>query len=193
MEKGMKTAFLIIDMQRGFIDPSSSLCMKTAADIVPACAKAMDAARRAGIPVFHVRREYRADGSDVEFTRKARWKAGGRPLAPGSDTAQPPEELREKAGEYVIIKPRWSAFFGTELDLILRRLGVGRVIITGTTTPNCIRATCYDAIALDYGAVLLEDCCSAVTGEIQRVNMADMRNIGAEIVSSAEWEKSLED
>ena len=53
------------------------------------------------------------------------------------------------------------------------------MILTGTTTPNCVRTTCYDAIALEYNTVVLTDCCSSQTEEIQRVNLADMERAGA--------------
>ena len=86
--------------------------------------------------------------------------------------------------DYTIIKPRFSAFFQTELDLILRRLGVKAVILTGTTTPNCIRTSCYDGLSLDYNILIIEDCCSSNTAEIQRVNMEDMARVGAVITDS---------
>ena len=73
-----------------------------------------------------------------------------RPASRGLNGADVPEELRPQPGDYTIIKPRWSAFFGTELDLILRRLGVRTVILAGTTTPNCVRTTCYDAITWSW-------------------------------------------
>ena len=98
-----------------------------------------------------------------------------------------PAEFKPKAGDYNIIKPRFSAFFQTELDLILRRLGVRTVILTGTTTPNCIRTSCYDGLSLDYNILIIEDCCSSNTEEIQRVNMEDMARVGAVIVSSEEF------
>ena len=94
---------------------------------------------------------------------------------------------RPQPGDYTIIKPRWSAFFQTELDLILRRLDVRTVILTGTTTPNCIRTTCYDAIALEYNTVVLTDCCSSHTEEIQRVNLEDMARAGAILMDSASF------
>ena len=72
--------------------------------------------------------------------------------------------------DYRIVKPRFSGFFGTPLDLILRRLGVDTVILAGTTTPNCIRTSCYDALSLDYDAIVLSDCTSSVTEEVQRAN-----------------------
>ena len=78
--------------------------------------------------------------------------------------------------------------FQTELDLILRRLDVRTVILTGTTTPNCVRTTAYDANALEYNVVVLSDCCSSQTEEIQRVNLEDMERMGALILTGAEFE-----
>lgn len=177
-----KAALIMIDMQNGFIHPKSAQCIRMAADTVPACAEALAYARKNQIPVFLVKRKYRADGSDVELSRYDSWKAGGRALSPGAPEEigeEFPPELAPVRGEYVIIKPRWSAFFQTELDLILRRLDVRTVLLAGTTTPNCVRTTCYDALALDYNVVVLEDCCSSQTPEIQRANMEDMQRAGA--------------
>ena len=68
-------ALIMIDMQRGFLDPASPLCIPSAAATVPACAAAMDACRRAGTPVVYATRHYRADGSDVERCRREVWFA----------------------------------------------------------------------------------------------------------------------
>ncbi|MBR1455829.1 MAG: cysteine hydrolase [Oscillospiraceae bacterium] len=184
------TALLVIDMQKGFLCDKSPLFIRGAPATVPACAKVIAFCRERGIPVFFVTRVYRADGSNVEHTRLAAWRAGGRPVSPGCaeeiSTAMP-EEFGEDARDYHVIKPRYSSFFQTELDLLLRRLGVRRLILTGTTTPNCIRTTCYDAISLDYSVTVLDDCTSSATPEIQRANLLDMANVGAEILSSAEF------
>lgn len=183
-----RSALLLIDMEQGFVHPQGGHCIRGAAATVPACARALELARSKGIPVFFVKRVYRNDGSDVELTRYAAWKSGGRacgPASEGPNSAQAPEALRPRAGDYTIIKPRWSAFFQTELDLILRRLDVRTVILAGTTTPNCVRTTCYDAIALEYNTVVLTDCCSSQTEEIQRVNLEDMARAGAVLMDSA--------
>ena len=186
-----RSALLVIDMENAFISKDSPLCTPMAGAIVPACADAVNRAREKGIPVFFVKRIYRGDGSDVEHTRYARWEEGDRPLAPSSTgprSAQAPEGLRPMRGDYTIIKPRFSAFFQTELDLILRRLRVRTVLLCGTATPNCIRTTAYDAISLDYNVVLLEDCCASATREIQDANMADMERAGARRMTAAEFE-----
>lgn len=191
----MKPALIVIDMQNGFLNPESPLCIRGAIATVPACARAIKACRRAGIPVIFVNRAYRADGSDVEHTRRRIWEAGGKPLTPGSTgpiSVENPPEFERSSADYEIIKPRYSAFFQTPMDLLLRRLGVDTVLLTGTTTPNCIRTTCYDAISLDYNVTVLEDCCSSNTEEIQRANLLDMGNVGAVIRSSAGFLRELD-
>ncbi len=185
-----RAALLVIDLERGFIDESSPLCIRGAAATLPACGQAIAYAREAGVPVFFIHRAYRANGSDVEACRYPGWQAGGKPLAPGSagpGSVETPPEVTPQEGDYVVLKPRFSAFFHTELDLILRRLGVRTLYLTGTTTPNCIRTTCYDGLSLDYNVGILTDCCSSNSDEIQQANMVDMANIGATLMTCAEF------
>ena len=182
-------ALVVIDMQRGFLDASSPLFIPGAADTVPACARAIDCCHRAGVPVVFAVRHYRADGTDVEKPRAAAWASGGKPLSEDcaahlSDAF--PDAFTVLPQDYVLVKPRFSAFFHTSLDLILRRLGVQTVLLAGTTTPNCIRTTCYDAISLDYDAVVLSDCTSSVTDAVQAANLADMQRVGATVCASTE-------
>ena len=185
-----KSALIVIDMQNGFINEASAQCINGAAATVPALASVISNCRERGIPVFFVTRVYRADGSDVEHTRFESWLRGGKSLSPGcaeeiSDAM--PKEFMECERDYHIIKPRFSAFFHTELDLMLRRLGIDTVILTGTTTPNCIRTTCYDGISLEYNVAVLSDCTSSNTEEIQQSNLRDMANVGAQIMTSDDF------
>lgn len=185
-----KTALVVIDMQRGFIDESSPCYIKGAAATVPACAAVIENCRERGIPVFFVNRIYRANGSDVEHTRHNSWFNGGKPLSPGcadNISADSPAEFKISDKDYYIVKPRYSAFFHTELDLILRRLGIDTVLLAGTTTPNCIRTSCYDGISMEYNIVVLSDCTSSATEEIQQSNLRDMSNVGAQIMSAEEF------
>lgn len=187
----MKTALLVIDMQNGFLNEASPLFIAGAPATVPACAALIESCRERQIPVFFVVRQYSADGSDVEHTRYPAWLTGGRPLSPGCAeeiSAAMPPEFGVQPTDHVIVKPRYSAFFATELDLILRRLQIDHLLLAGTTTPNCIRTTCYDAIALDYAVTVLSDCTSSATEEIQTSNLRDMANIGARILRSDELE-----
>jgi nicotinamidase-related amidase len=98
-----------------------------------------------------------------------------------------PEEFCVDNEDYIVVKPRFSAFFGTELDALLRRLGVDTLLMAGTTTPNCIRTTAYDAIALEYNVAVARDCTSSATEEIQRVNLEDMARIGVQLIDSKDF------
>lgn len=186
----MKQALLVIDMEQGFLHPNSPLYIAQAADTVPMCGRVIAKARERGIPVFFVNRIYRKNGSDVEACRYEQWLQGGRCLAPdstGDCSIEVPTAFAPQAGDYTIIKPRFSAFFQTELDLILRRLQVDTILLTGTTTPNCIRATCYDGLSLDYNVVVIADCCSSRTEAVQRANLEDMAYIGADVVLAEQF------
>lgn len=189
-----KYALVMIDMQRGFIADESPLCIPMAAATVPSCAEAIRHCRAAGQTIVFATRHYRADGSDVELCRRDLWLAGGKPLseecAPALDDSFPEEFVRAES-DYCIVKPRFSAFFATSLDMILRRLGVDTVILAGTTTPNCIRTSCYDALSLDYNVIVLSDCTSSVTQEVQDANLADMARVGAQIMTLNELKMHL--
>ena len=179
-------ALLVIDMQNGFLNPASPLFISGAPATVPACQKVIDHCRLNAIPVFFVTRRYAEE--TVERCRYEKWLAGGKPLSPGCApelSAEMPFEVLP--GDYELIKPRYSAFFATSLDLILRRLRVDDLILIGTTTPNCIRATAYDGISLDYNVTVLSDCTSSVSEAVQRSNLEDMARVGVKIADSAEW------
>jgi nicotinamidase-related amidase len=66
-------------------------------------------------------------------------------------------------------------------------LGVDTLIMAGTTTPNCIRTSAYDAIALEYNVAVAADCTSSATEEIQRVNLEDMARIGVQLLHSKDF------
>lgn len=178
-----RAAFLLIDMQNGFIDTTSPLCIAGAAATVPACAHTLAAAREHGLAVFHVRRAYAADGSDVEAVRWETWAEGGRPLSAADPASLDcPPELSPAPGEPVIMKPSWSAFFGTDLAATMRQQGIGTIVLAGTTTPNCVRSTAYDGLALGFNVAVLRDATSSRTPEVQEANLADMEAVGIQLI-----------
>ncbi len=183
----LRSALLIIDMEKAFVNPGAALWIRGAVETVPRIATVIEEARDAGIPVIWVKRIYQADGSDMELPRRKELFSRGlygvlAPNSTGLNSIEEPDGLVRRLDEKVIIKPRFSAFFHTELDEYLRSKDIDTVLLAGTTTPNCIRCTCYDAISLDYRCVVLEPCCSSQTSEIQAANIDDMERIGAEIV-----------
>lgn len=183
-----RAAFLLIDMQNGFIDGASPLCIAGAAATVPACAHALAAAREHGLAVFHVRRVYAADGSNVEAVRWEAWAEGGRPLSSADPMSLAcPSELAPAPGEPVVVKPSWSAFFGTDLDALLRARDIGTLVLAGTTTPNCVRSTAYDGLARGFNVAVLRDATSSRSPEAQEANLADMEAAGIQLIHTDDF------
>ncbi len=183
-----RAAFLLIDMQNGFIDGASPLCIAGAAATVPACAHALGAAREHGLAVFHVRRAYAADGSNVEAVRWEAWAEGGRPLSSADPMSlECPSELAPAPGEPVVVKPSWSAFFGTDLDALLRAGDIGTLVLAGTTTPNCVRSTAYDGLARGFNVAILRDATSSRSPEAQEANLADMEAAGIQLIHTDDF------
>jgi nicotinamidase-related amidase len=182
-------ALLIIDMQNDVVKK-----LPPAPSIIPGIKQVLTKFRELNRPIFHIRRSYRADGSDVELPRLEKFKKSGFSVVVGSPGAEIIDELKPepKANEYVIIKPRWSGFTRTNLDLLLYRRGIKTVILTGVQTPNCVRTTAYDAIAFDFETIILKDCSAAANEEIHNYNLYDMEQIGVKVLTKDELFKMLE-
>lgn len=178
-------ALLVIDMQNDFVHEDSPYRVAGARAVVPKIRQVLDAFRNRNLPVFHIVRVHRPDGSDVEIIRQEKFRQHPFAVA-GTHGAAVIDELAPRPGEYVLAKTRMSAFIGTELDLMLRSLGVTVLFVTGIQTPNCIRTTVFDAIAYNYPVVLVDDAAGAASEEVHRANVRDMENIGVQIVPAAD-------
>jgi len=180
-----RPALLIIDMQNDFVLEGKPLRVAGAKAVIPKIQSVLSEFRKRSLPVFHVLRVHRPDGSDVEINRKELFARA--PFAvEGTKGAAVIDEIIPLKGEYVIPKTRMSAFIGTELDLMLRTLGISTLFICGIQTPNCIRTTVFDGIAYNYPVVLIDDATGASSDEVHRANIRDMQNIGVRIVKSGE-------
>jgi nicotinamidase-related amidase len=181
-----KICLLIIDMQNDFLNPVSPLFVGGGPAIIENLYAVLEFFRQNNLQRIFVRRLHRQDGSDVDKSRIELFRKTGGFLIEGSKGAEIVNELKPLPNEIIITKKRWSAFFKTELDLILRRGMFDTLIIGGVQTPNCIRATAVDAISLDYNVILLEDGTASNSPEIQRANLSDLKNMGAETSSTLE-------
>ena len=178
----MKQALIIIDMQNDFVLSGAPACVAGAYATVPATCRLLADFRSRGLPVFHIIREYRPDGSDIEITRLVAFLNKGRYLLPGTSGAEIVEALKPVQGEYTIVKNRFSAFMNTELDFMLRRLKVTDLVVCGTQYPVCVRATIFDAVCHGYHVTNIIDATSAATEEIAAANILDIRNIGVDCI-----------
>ncbi len=179
-----KTALIIIDMQNDFVLPTAPQTIARAEIIVPNIQKVLASFRSQELPVFHVYREYRADGSDIENTRLNTFLTEQKYCVPHTKGCEIIDELRPIEGEYKIVKNRFSGFMQTELDFILRRLSVEKIVVCGIQYPNCIRATIFDGVALGYDVTLITDATEAQTEEIAKANILDIKNIGVECLTT---------
>jgi nicotinamidase-related amidase len=186
-----KAALLIIDMQNDFVLDGKPLKVAGARAVIPKIQAVLSEFRKRSLPVIHVLRVHRPDGSDVEITRQELFARS--PFAvEGTRGAAVIDELAPVREEYVLTKTRMSAFIGTELDLMLRTLKISTLFICGIQTPNCVRTTVFDGIAYNYPVVLVEDAVGASSDEVHRANLRDMQNIGVRIVKAADVPTLLE-
>jgi nicotinamidase-related amidase len=183
-----RAALLIIDMQNDFVLEDKPLRVAGASAVIPKIQSVLAEFRKRNLPVFHILRVHRPDGSDVEIIRQDLFRKQPFAVA-GTHGAAVIDELAPRAGEYVLTKTRMSAFIGTELDLMLRTLGVKTLVVCGIQTPNCIRTTVFDGIAYNYP---VGDATGAASGEVHLANIRDMQNIGVKIVKSGDVAGLLE-
>ncbi len=181
-----QSALLIIDMQHDFAVPGGACEVLGAHATIPTIRKVLTRFREMGQPVFHVVREYRADGSDVEISRQGAL-AQKNMVVPGTPGVRIVPGLEPIEGEYRIVKQRFSAFMYTELDLILRRKGITHLAVTGTQLPFCLRATLFDGLSLGYHMTLLTDGSSSRTQDIHQANIRDIRDVGMTCMTVDEY------
>jgi nicotinamidase-related amidase len=153
-----KTAMIVVDMQNDFVASGAALETPAARQIVPRLAKALRICRETGIKIIYTAHVHRSDGCDMGLFDDMHPPIANRhALVDGTPGVEIYPELAPAPSEHVIKKHRYSGFFGTDLDIILREWGVDTVIISGTTTENCCQATARDAMFRNYRVVFLSD------------------------------------
>src|SRR5215207_6614295 len=152
-----KTAMIVVDMQNDFVAAGAPLESAAGRAMVPNLQQALACCREEGIPVIYTAHVHRADGCDLGLLGHAQQIARRDALVAGSAGAAIFSEIAPRDDEIVISKHRFSAFYGTDLEIILRGLGVTTVVITGVTTENCCHATARDAYFRDFQVIFLAD------------------------------------
>ena len=132
MEKLNHPAILVVDMLNDFV--TGSIGCDRAVEILPATARLLEAAREKGVPVIYCN-DAHLPGIDREL------QIWGDHALVGTHGAEVVPELKPAACDYVVPKRRYSGFFQTDLDILLKELGVKTVVITGLHTHMCCRHT----------------------------------------------------
>ena len=156
MKKSESPAILVVDMLNDFV--TGSLACDRGKAIVPATAELLDAAREKGIPVIFCNDAHIA-GIDREL------KLWGDHAIAGTKGAEVIPELKLSDKDYVVPKRRYSGFFQTDLDILLKELGVKTVVMTGLHAHMCVRHTSADAYCLGYDVVVAKQATDSFTEE----------------------------
>jgi nicotinamidase-related amidase len=150
-----RTVIIVVDMQNDFVAAGAPIETPAARALVPKLAETLRICRDAGIRVIYTAHVHRHDGCDMGLFAEIHPPIAKRDaLVDGTPGVNIYPELAPAPGEHVIKKHRYSAFFGTDLDIILRGYGTDTVIISGTTTENCCHATARDAMFRNYYRVV---------------------------------------
>ncbi len=166
------TALIVVDMQNDFVAPGAPLESRAGRAMAPHLQRALACCREQGIPVIYTAHVHRPDGCDLGLLAHAPAIGRGDALVDGSAGVAIFPEIAPRDGEIVISKHRFSAFYGTDLEIILRGLGVTTVVITGVTTENCCHATARDAFFRDFQVVFLSD--ATATGDYPDLGYGSM-------------------
>ena len=180
-----RTAVIIIDMQRDFLEPGGfgealgNDVSLLAAAIAP-CRRLLAAARAAGIMIIHTREGHRPDLSDAPPAKIARGAPGkqigapgpmGRILVRGEPGHAIIAALAPQDGEPVIDKPGKGAFYATDLHAILAHRGIEALIVCGVTTEICVHTTVREANDRGFRCIVPGDCCASYFPEFHRAGL----------------------
>ncbi len=183
LEFGKRPALLVIDLVEAYLRPGSPLY----AGIELALASAVrlrGAAHDAGIPVIFTNVEYAPGGADggVFYRKVPALKVFER----GNPLGAFPAELSPEGNDLVVTKRYASAFFGTHLAATLTALGVDTLLICGTSTSGCVRASALDACQHGFVPFVVRDACGDRHNAPHEASLFDLQAKYAEVVGEAE-------
>ena len=163
-------ALLVIDMQIFFLDPASPSFTCGGLAILPNIRDLVDSFRSAGRPVIYTRHAHHPEGLDAGIMGWW-WKGMCREGTPESEIVP---ELAPRAGEKVVVKRRYSAFYNTDLETVLRCQGVRDLVISGIMTNMCCETTARDAYMRDHRVFFLADGTGSITEEMHVASLVNL-------------------
>ena len=170
-----ETALIVVDMQNAYASPGGYLDLagfdiSGAAPAIEKIGEAAAAARAAGMPVIFFQNGWDADYVDAGGPGSPNWHKSnalktmrrrpelqGKLLAKGGWDYELVQALPPQPGDIIVAKPRYSAFFNTNLDSLLRARGIRSLVFTGIATNVCVESTLRDGFFLEYFGVVLHD------------------------------------
>lgn len=190
-----KTALIVVDMENDFVVEGAPMAPPDALRILENLQRVIETCRAHGIPVIYTTHVHRSNRCDMGLLSHAPWLGTGESLVDGSEGIEIYPDIAPRADEIVIKKHRFSAFFGTDLEIVLRGMGITTVAITGVTSENCCHATARDAFFRDFEVMFLSDATatsdypdlgygSMSAADVHRATLVVLARDTADVVSS---------
>jgi nicotinamidase-related amidase len=196
LERG-RTALLVVDMQRAFVEPGQAMEVPPAREVIPRIQALIDIFRDKRLPVIFTEFTYSPAAPLLvgELHPEHRPAAPGAPTGfgrpsssclEGEDNARVIPELAPRADELVVRKHYYDGFNGTVLDGALRARGIRTLVLTGTMTDICVLATLVGGFNREYRLIVVEDGVATLWPEIQRATLDIIRRAYGRVVSAKE-------
>jgi biuret amidohydrolase len=150
-------ALLVIDVQQEYFKPGGPAAFDSAQSILPQANRLIDGFRKAGKDVIFVQHAHRADGSDAGRMGDFLPPGEADSFVEGSPEVQFHPDLNFRPDDIVVVKRRYSAFLGTDLEAILHTSRTRAVVIVGLMTSFCCETTARDAHGRDYEVLFVSD------------------------------------
>ena len=154
----MKPAIIVVDMLKGGVGSNPTVKAKHEG-IISNIQRLLKESRSADIPIIYACDSFLSQ----DFMFGGKMSSG--PIR-GTEGVEVIDELKPEAGDMILEKRRFSAFFRTDLDMTLRTLGADTIAVCGMNTHVCVMLTAWDGLANDFRVVIIEDCCGAPKTEL---------------------------
>ncbi|HNQ90762.1 MAG TPA: isochorismatase family protein [Verrucomicrobiota bacterium] len=164
------SALLVVDMQRFFLDAASPMFTCGGVAILSTVRRLIEAFRRANRPVIFTRHVHHP--GDLDSGIMGWWWAGK--CLEGSPESEIHPDLAPRPGEKVVFKHRYSAFYNTDLETVLRCLKVEDVVVSGVMTNLCCESTARDAYCRDHRVFFLADGTGSISEEMHVASLLNL-------------------
>jgi len=165
-----RSALMVVDMQNFFLDPGSPTYTCGGPAIIGNIKRLIAAFRRANQPIIYTRHVHHPDGLDAGIMG---WWWKGMCLE-GSPESEVDPAIAPLPGDKVILKHRYSAFYNTDLETVLRTLKVEDIVMTGIMTNMCCESTTRDAYYRDYRVFFMADATGSVNEEMHLSSLLNL-------------------
>ncbi len=186
-----RAALIVVDVQNDFCATGGYFTklgndLTAVQSMVPRLVDFIGEARKVKLPVVFVQAIYDECHLSAVWLEKKR----GRPVSPrhclsgtwGADFYL----VRPEPGDPIVQKHRYSAFIDTNLDLVLRSMGIETLLLSGVATNVCVESTARDAFQRDYYVVFLDDCSATTSEELHQGTLANIRRYFGNVVPAAD-------